>query len=280
MRDQLRGKIQAQIFGSYTLGYTKNDTDGAFSLPVNSYDMHGEWGRSPQDTRHRFNTGMQIRLPWNVSTTTQVNWSSSRPFNITTGKDDNADFTINDRPTDTALCGSSLISLLQGFNCASPSGQVIGRNLGRGPGQFNVTMNFQKTVRLKSAERSNPANRAGNGGLNGVNNFVEPQRGGGGNFGGGGDFGGGGQRGGGDFGGGQGGQRGNRGNGGNRGNQNGNGNFNQNNGPTVTFQMQIQNLLNNTQLNGFSGTMTSPFFGRASNARNPRQIEAGLRFNF
>ena len=57
-------------------------------------------------------------------------------------------------------------------------------------------------------------------------------------------------------------------------------NFQQNNGKTVTFQMQIQNLLNHTQLNGYSGTMTSSFFGRANNARQPRQVEVGLRFNF
>ncbi len=279
-RSQIRGRIQAQVFGSYTLGYQKNNTDGAFSLPVNSWDMTSEWGRSPQDTRHRFNTGMQIRLPWAISTTTQVNWSSSRPFNITTGRDDNGDFTINDRPTDIALCSSALPSALyQGVNCANPTGQMIGRNLGKGPGQFNITMNMQKTVRLKGGERSTPANRAGNAGLNGANNFVEPQRGGGG---GGGFPGGGGQRGGGEGGNfPNGGQRGNRGNFPNgEQNRNQNGNFNQNNGPTVTFQMQIQNLLNNVQLNGYSGTMTSPFFGRASNARQPRQIEAGLRFNF
>jgi hypothetical protein len=302
-RGQLRGKIQGQIFGSYTLGYTKNNTDGAFGLPVNSYDMTTEWGRSPQDTRHRFNTGGQVRLPWGVSTTTQVNWTSSRPYNVTTGCDDNADFTINDRPSDALFAKylavrsqydrvvCSLVPLLPSgqpdprtLSLADLKAQVandpgaantITRNLGKGPGNFNVTMNFQKTVRLKSGERT-PANRAGNGGgLNGVNNFVEPQRGGGGGFpggGGGGDFGG--QRGGGNRGGDFGGQRGNRG-------QNGNGNFNQNNnGKTVTFQFQIQNLLNNTQLNGYSGTMTSSFFGKSSSAQRPRQIEAGLRFNF
>ena len=289
MRNQMRGRIQGQMFGSYTLGYTKNDTDGAFSLPVNSYDMHSEWGRSPQDTRHRFNTGMQIRLPWGVNTTTQVNWSSSRPYNITTGQDDNADFTINDRPTFAGLCSSPLVANIRGVNCANPSDQVIPRNLGKGPGQFSIQMSFQKTVRLKGAEKTAPANRAGNAGVNGVNNFLPPQRGGGGGFGGG-DFGGqrggdfGGQRGG-DFGGqrGEGGQRGgNRGGfgGGNRGQNNGGFNNQQNNGPTMTFQMQVQNLLNNTQLNSFSGTMTSPFFGKASSARNPRQVEVGLRFNF
>jgi hypothetical protein len=285
-RGQLRGRIQGMLFSSYTLGYTNNDTDGAFSLPVNSYDMHSEWGRSPQDTRHRFNIGGQIRLPWGISTTTQVNWISSRPYNITTGRDDNADFTINDRPTDIALC-----NFLNGSNCDSLSGQMISRNTGKGPGLFNITMSFQKSVRLTGGEQSAPANRAGNSNPTGVNNFVAPQRGGGGGFPGGGfpgggDFGG--QRGG-DFGGNRGdfgGQRGpgdfggNRG-GGNRGGGNRNGNFNQNNnGRTVTFQMQIQNLLNHTQFNGYSGTITSPFFGRASNARNPRQIEVGLRFNF
>src|SRR5205823_12912953 len=91
-------------------------------------------------------------------------------------------------------------------------------------------MNIQKTVKLKGAEKSTPGTRAGNGSPNAVNNFAEPQRGGGGfpgggggSFpGGGGNFPGGegGQRGGGDFGGGQ---RGNRGNGGNN-----NGGFNNN----------------------------------------------------
>src|SRR5262245_17199790 len=126
------------MFVSYTLGYIKNDIDGAFSLSVNSYDMHFEWGRFSQDTRHRFNTGMQIWLPWGVSTTTQVNWLSSRPYNITTGKDDNVDFTINDRPTFAALCSLSLVANICGVNCFNPSDQVILRNLGKGPKQFNV----------------------------------------------------------------------------------------------------------------------------------------------
>ena len=48
----------------------------------------------------------------------------------------------------------------------------------------------------------------------------------------------------------------------------------------MTFRIQVQNVLNNQQLNSYSGVMTSPFFGRANSARNPRQVEAGLRFNF
>jgi hypothetical protein len=325
MRGQPRGRIQGMLGGSYTIGFAKNDTDGSFSLPVNSYDMLSEWGRSPQDTRHRFNTFGQIQLPWGIRTTTQVNWSSSRPYNITTGCDDNADFTINDRPSAALLeqflilrssfarvtCGPrpilpatgqpdpttlSLSELKQTVSSNPAAATVLSRNEGNGPGQFNIQMSFQKTVQLRSREAAGPANRAGNSGLPGANNFVAPQRGGGGGFPGGGggfpgggDFGGG-QRGGGDFGGGQrggdrggdfGGQRGNfPGGGGNRGNRGQQGNFNQGNATTMTFTVQVQNLINHTQYNSYSGTMTSPFFGKASNARNPRQIELGLRFNF
>jgi len=267
-REQIRNKLNLSLFGNYTLGYQKNDTDGWQSTPVNSYDMTAEWGRSGADTRHRFFTGAQFRVPWNVSMTTQINWRSKTPYNIVTGLDNNFDKVINDRPTDIALC-----QFIQGkavettVNCASPTGQIIGRNVGIGPNQFSVQLNMQKTVRLKGADKT-PGNRAGNASPNGVNNFVEPQRGGGG-----GGFPGGG--GGGDFGGNRGGQAGNRGGqqGGNRGNQN-------TGGPTMTFQLNIQNLLNNVQYNNFSGTMTSQLFGKANNARQPRTVEAGIRFNF
>jgi hypothetical protein len=277
-RQQIRSKLNVQLFGNYTLGYQKNNTDGWQSTPVNSYDMSSEWGRSGNDIRHRFFTGAQFRLPGTIQMTTQINWSSSRPYNIVTGLDNNQDKIINDRPTDTALCqaiqGKNIQTLV---NCASSTGQVIGRNVGIGPGQFNVQLNVQKTVRLKG-ESKGPANRAGTSSPTGVNNFLPPQRGGGGgNFpgGGGGNFPGGG---------GQGGNQGNQGNqGGAFGGQRGqNGNNNQPyTGPTMVIQLNAQNLLNNVQYANYSGTMTSSFFGRSNGvARSARIVEAGIRFNF
>ena len=82
--------------------------DGWASTPVNNYDMHSEWGRSGNDMRHRFFTGTNFRLPALPSSgplffkapvsaisdviegmnfTTQINWQSSRPYNITNGSD-------------------------------------------------------------------------------------------------------------------------------------------------------------------------------------------------
>jgi hypothetical protein len=254
-RQQLRNRFNMNFFGNYTLGFNNSDTDGPFSSPADNYNLRSEWGRSNQDTRHRFFMGGNFRMPWGVNVNTNLNWNSSRPYNITTGLDDNGDTVTNDRPAG------------------------LQRNSGKGPGQFNLNMGVQKTVNLKSAEK--PVTPAANNGANPfASSFAGPQRGGGG-FPGGGDFPGGGQRG--NFPNGaqrDGGQRG----GGNRGQQGGRGPdggvFNQQRGPTMTFRIQVQNVLNNQQLNGYSGVMTSPYFGKANSARNPRQIEAGLRFNF
>jgi hypothetical protein len=278
-REQLRNRTNLTIFGNYTLGYAKNDTDGWQSTPVDNYDMRSEWGRAGNDIRHRLFTGAQFRLPLAFQVTTQVNFQSKLPYNITTGQDDNHDLVINDRPTGIGLCQflAGQGKTLPGTSCANPTGALIARNTGIGPDLFNIQMNVQKTIRLKR-EKSTPTNRAGNNGPTGVNNFAQ-QGGGfpGGGFPGGG-FPGGGQRGGGggDFGGGQ--RGGGNFPGGNRGN---NGGFNQQTtGPTVTFRIQAQNLLNSVQYNNFVGTMTSSFFGFTNSARNSRQIETSIRFNF
>ena len=115
-------------FANYTLGWNYNDTDGnfGFALPENNYDVHTEWGRAPQDQRHRFVTGVTFRTFWNIGVNTNVQANSNRPYNITTGFDDNGDTTVNDRPPG------------------------MKRNAGRGPGYFNVNTSLQKTIRLKA----------------------------------------------------------------------------------------------------------------------------------
>jgi hypothetical protein len=50
------------------------------------------------------------------------------------------------------------------------------------------------------------------------------------------------------------------------------------------FQLQFyaaaQNLTNRRNYIGYSGVVTSPFFGQATNVLNPRKIELGIRFGF
>ena len=86
------------IGASYVLSKTTDETDGALSLPANNFDLRGERGPSPQDTRHRFNILTNFKLPKSFGLSTIFNASSARPYNITTGRDNNNDTVSNDRP--------------------------------------------------------------------------------------------------------------------------------------------------------------------------------------
>jgi Carboxypeptidase regulatory-like domain/TonB dependent receptor len=154
-RQTLRNKWNLNAFGNYTLGWNYNDTDGNFSLPENNYDLQSEWGRAPADQRHRFVAGLNFRTFWNIGVNANVQANSNRPYNITTGFDDNGDTNTNDRPAG------------------------IKRNTGIGPRYFNVNLSFQKTVSLRSeAGRTSAKSRLGPNMtliLNSWNAFNHPQ---------------------------------------------------------------------------------------------------------
>jgi hypothetical protein len=48
----------------------------------------------------------------------------------------------------------------------------------------------------------------------------------------------------------------------------------------ISFNVSVQNLTNRTNLIGYSGVMTSPFFGKATAAINPRRVNLGVQFGF
>ena len=50
--------------------------------------------------------------------------------------------------------------------------------------------------------------------------------------------------------------------------------------PLITFNVQVQNLLNNTRVNGYSGVITSPLFGTATTWGAGRSITLSLQTRF
>ncbi|MBK9315307.1 MAG: carboxypeptidase regulatory-like domain-containing protein [Acidobacteria bacterium] len=261
------GKVTA--FGNYSLSWIKSNGEGT---PANNYDLLSEWGRSSGDRRHNFFTGTFITLPWSLRLNTMINASSGSPFNITTGRDDNRDGTVNDRPLDASgrpiqrnsNLSPSLYSLPQFDRMICPAGQRCTDGLGlvtlrsfletnypngvvaQGPGAFSVNMNLSKTFGF--GKRDTPNAQAGG-----------PGGGPGGGFGGGGGRGGrgGGPGGMGGFGGGSEGAR-----------------FN------LTIQLGVTNLFNRVNYGQFSGTLGSASFGLSSSAGPPRQLDLNVRFNF
>jgi len=156
------------IWGNYSLGFSKGDTDGAFSFPSYSYDLTGEYGRSSSDIRHNFVFGGNISLPWEFSLNPFVIANTGSPFNITRGVDLNGDGLTNERPTFgelAARCGelglSNSFCDVSGFD----PNQVIPRNFADGPKFFNVNMRVSKNFGFgKTSAPSNDRAQTGGGG--------------------------------------------------------------------------------------------------------------------
>ena len=51
-------------------------------------------------------------------------------------------------------------------------------------------------------------------------------------------------------------------------------------GPKLAFNVNAQNLLNNTRVYGYSGVLTSPLFGKPIGAASGRTIMLGLNLSF
>ena len=137
---------------------------------------------------HTLNGAVNARLPLGIFLTGTMSMTS-QTYNITTGRDDNRDSTVNDRPPG------------------------VPRNSGDGPKTLNFNFNISKAFFFSPDSASNG-----------------------------------------------------RGNGGTRTNMN--------------VFANMTNAFNRTNYRAPSGVMTSPNFGKSSSAFDPREIEAGVRFQF
>jgi hypothetical protein len=109
-----RGNSRMYAAVSYTLSKATNTTepDGNGTNPDQSIITRlGEVERGPSflDQRHRAVITFSYRLPYNITAGTVSQFASSRPFNATTGVDNNGDGANNDRPViDGKVIGKSV----------------------------------------------------------------------------------------------------------------------------------------------------------------------------
>ncbi len=108
---------------SYTLSSDHDDNQGSFYVPMNSYDPDADWGRAGYSQRHRYSFGVNMQAPFGTLLTVDAFGNSGRPYNITTGADDNHDLETNDRP------------------------EGVARNSADGPRFFVADMTLSKTFR-------------------------------------------------------------------------------------------------------------------------------------
>jgi len=95
-----RGKPSKWFAGQvqYTFGKTYNNTSGITYFPGNSYNPAGDWARSDNDRRHKFDLLASSQPTRCFTAGAALSLYSGKPVNITTGADNNQDGIINDRP--------------------------------------------------------------------------------------------------------------------------------------------------------------------------------------
>ena len=119
------------IFANYSFVDQKNDSDGAFGLPADSYHLAAEWGPAANIPRHSASAVVNLPLPYNFRLGVTTSARSGTRYNITTGRDDNGDTVFNDRPagvgrnsaTDGGVLGlAARLSYTFGFGQRSAAG--------------------------------------------------------------------------------------------------------------------------------------------------------------
>lgn len=184
------------LFGNYSLGFSKGDTDGAGTFPAYSYDLSGEYGRSSFDIRHNFVIGGNFSMPWGISLSPFIIANSGRPFNMITGIDTNGDTLFTERPTFGQLAAAcSRLGLTASYCDVADQdpNAAIPRNFADGPKYFSINLRVGKNFGFGST----PQTAARADGQAGGAGRPRGQRGTGGGGGGGGIGGGGGDHGGG-----------------------------------------------------------------------------------
>jgi hypothetical protein len=237
--------FKTQLSGTFQTQLTWAEDDSAWQNP---YDVRSDWARN--DQRLRFQGTFSIRPPKLGNFNFNFNANSGRAYTITTGRDENLDQSTNDRPAGVA------------------------RNSLRGPSQYTVNMNWNSPPINFRKKKQLPASAAPTGaaGAPAAAAVLSPQD-----------------------------------------------QLIQsalNAGiplatiqqilitqpnlvagagiatpatpqtppsllhPRVTFRVQVNNLLNNTRVNGYSGVITSPLFGKPTGYGPGRTIQLGLQSTF
>jgi len=206
---------RTMVFANYSFFKQKNDADGPFSLPADSYNLAAEWGPAAGIPRHTFSAlvNMPVGRGFRLGLTTTGR--SGTRYNVTSGRHDNGDTVFNDRPAG------------------------VGRNSRIGKGSWDVAGRLSYTFGF--------GDRSAAGGPGGTPVLIVQRIGGGsagdmlgGLMGGGAD----------------------------------------NKRFRIELFASAQNLLNSVMPIGYSGVMTSPFFGQPTASMAARRIDLGMRVGF
>ena len=193
------------FFGNYTLAWSENNSDGAFSVPSTG-DLDLEWGNAFSHAKHRFNGGFLTQAFRDLAMQVNINGHLGTAYGIRTGVDDNGDLIFNDRPA--GIARNTLVtdptwtlSMFAGYS-----------------------FTFGPSLQLPPGIQFGP----GTGGTLTVTTVSRPEQG----------------------------------------------------RYRMSINVNVQNLTNRTNLMGYSGVLTSPFYGKPTMAQGARRVQANMNLQF
>jgi hypothetical protein len=138
---------------NYTLAQARDNTDGAFFVPVDALQPAAEWGASSSDARHRI-SGNFSRPFWHRRIAAQTYWqfNSALPYTVTTGVDSNSDGVFNERPAGVGRNAS------RGF-AQFYQGAHIGWNLPKGVAPPGTQAKYRLQIWVEGDNLWNRVNR-------------------------------------------------------------------------------------------------------------------------
>jgi len=155
------------LFGFYTLNYANSNASSGSSgfgngltssanFLSNSQDPMADYGRAAFDIRHRAFIGGSISFPYAFTLSPFVVINSGRPYNITTGQDNNGDSIFNDRPW-LANASSINCTARSSFDAVPTPAGLVPVNSCSGPGNTTLNVRLSKTIGLGKAEKGGGA---------------------------------------------------------------------------------------------------------------------------
>ena len=112
-------------------------------LPTNNYDLRSDWSLSAVVSAHTFNGNLNAQLPLGVFLSGTMSYLSPKPYNVTTGRDDNLDSQLTDRPPGVprnSEWGPSFLAFNFNISKAFFFGAATGGSGGRGNTRKNLNV--------------------------------------------------------------------------------------------------------------------------------------------
>ena len=145
------------LTASYVLNHATSDTDGTKYPAASPDDLQDEFGRSAKDLRNNLTLTGSLDAPWGLRLSPFIVASSGRPFNIVTGRYQDTDIPLTERPA-LAVDPSEPGVIFTRFGTfllnPLPGESVIARNYAQGPPFFSLSFRLSKTFTFGEAAGS------------------------------------------------------------------------------------------------------------------------------